>query len=233
MQLNEDHQVTTHTSVTKPSIPKGAAGAVPVSDDEDFVVTSTKAPTTSTTQQKPSKPVVSTKPTSGGNSGAEPVRWTWKNDSGGWSDYSDDVVSLIERAYVNGDQKYQFDKERYLDFAQMLQKRVDNPQKVRPVQRRGPPVVRNKQALPSSTSFLSSTTTATQNKSPVAPVVSHAPPSKKTPLFSSTATSTTHSSTAHPPATSHAPSSTSSHTTKSSKLPSGAHWYWKSKSANF
>ncbi len=64
----------------------------------------------------------------------EKVKWYWQSDKG-WELYDEETSERLETAYQNKEEKAKVDTKRIVEFAQMVQKRVDDPKKVRPVKR--------------------------------------------------------------------------------------------------
>ncbi|GAM17338.1 hypothetical protein SAMD00019534_005130 [Acytostelium subglobosum LB1] len=118
-------------------------------DDDDFVAT-TKKPTSTTTTYT--------------------ATWSWKNDNGDYVIYKPDVCKRIEDAYAAQPKgNFKVDSERLIDFGKMIQRRIDNPNKIRQVKRElskattsGAPA-----SKPSTSTFGSKPTTTTSNVSAI------------------------------------------------------------------
>ncbi|EKE40801.1 WWE domain containing protein [Entamoeba nuttalli P19] len=62
------------------------------------------------------------------------AQWQWYSDKG-WINYEDKQNKLIEESYAKHLKVIEIDEERFVDFATMKQRRIDNPSKCRRIQR--------------------------------------------------------------------------------------------------
>ncbi|EDR24042.1 hypothetical protein EDI_140370 [Entamoeba dispar SAW760] len=62
------------------------------------------------------------------------AQWQWYSDKG-WLNYEDKQNKLIEESYAKHLKVIEIDEERFVDFATMKQRRIDNPSKCRRIQR--------------------------------------------------------------------------------------------------
>ena len=74
------------------------------------------------------------------------VKWQWKSDQG-WIDYPIETTIFLEESYISQKTNVKIDEERFVDFTQMLQKRIDDPLKVRPIARKGPSITKQNQQI--------------------------------------------------------------------------------------
>jgi hypothetical protein len=68
------------------------------------------------------------------------MSWFWWDDNT-WVAYTPTLNKLLETAHSAGKTKINVDDERYVDFKNMLQRRIDDPQKRRNIKREDPPKV--------------------------------------------------------------------------------------------
>ncbi|EGG16105.1 hypothetical protein DFA_09777 [Cavenderia fasciculata] len=83
--------------------------------------------------------------------------WQWKSDANNWVNYDIDFCKRLERHYARSKENFKVDKERFIDLKHSLQRRYDDPQKIRNVQR----------VKASSSSFSSSSTSSSTNKNTI------------------------------------------------------------------
>ena len=62
------------------------------------------------------------------------AKWLWKDDSG-WIEYDKKIAKKLEKAFRDKETECAVDKERYVDFSAMLQRRFDDKMKRRNVKR--------------------------------------------------------------------------------------------------
>jgi hypothetical protein len=62
--------------------------------------------------------------------------WYWRGNKA-WVEYSKAVCEKIEQAYINREKTVKVDDERQVDILNMIQYRIDDPNKQRYVKRRG------------------------------------------------------------------------------------------------
>ena len=82
-------------------------------------------------QQQAIKPVVVA---------ATNAKWFWlmKNNPITWQEYEVEVAAVIEEGFVNKKKTIKIDEERFIDFENMLQRRIDNSARNRYIKRVGP-----------------------------------------------------------------------------------------------
>eukprot|EP01112_Ceratiomyxa_fruticulosa_P015301 TRINITY_DN4477_c0_g2_i3.p1 TRINITY_DN4477_c0_g2~~TRINITY_DN4477_c0_g2_i3.p1 ORF type:complete len:266 (+),score=62.18 TRINITY_DN4477_c0_g2_i3:365-1162(+) len=65
----------------------------------------------------------------------EDAIWSWQEDDHTWVDYSDDLSAKLEKAYKKKQKTAKVDKQRFVDFENMLQRRYDDTTKRRAIKR--------------------------------------------------------------------------------------------------
>eukprot|EP01132_Coremiostelium_polycephalum_P003240 gene3240-4055_t len=64
------------------------------------------------------------------------VQWYWKDDDGKWVPFQKEKSEITEANYqAKKLKRFDIDEERFIDFEQMLQRRIDNPSRVRQIKR--------------------------------------------------------------------------------------------------
>jgi hypothetical protein len=77
--------------------------------------------------------------------------WSWQSDKG-WEKYSATISAALEAAKQKGETEVRVDSQRFVDLKQMVQKRYDNKNKMRPVKREAGTVQKKQKTSSSSSS---------------------------------------------------------------------------------
>ncbi|EFA81232.1 hypothetical protein PPL_06071 [Heterostelium album PN500] len=155
------------------------------------------------------KKTTTTTTTTTGGGGIPEFIWQWKTDNGSYVDYDLEMCKKIEDHRKKTSTDFKVDKERYIDFGRMIQRRYDAPQKCREIKK-----------VPYSQSNYA----AKQNKKPTTPTTTTSNTSSSKPTTSSNSTSSTFGfkSTNSSSSNNNNSNNTTSNTTSSPKMTSSS-----------